>query len=587
MPNRSFESHVFMSYFFRLPSIASRSTVMQLAWFRSVTALLLVGILFPGWAEGQDADDVLPEHPNVLWITVEDMSPRLPSYGDSTAVTPNIDRLAEEGVRYTRFFANVPVCAPARSSIITGMYATSYGAQHMRTMRRTAALSQITDPELLAIPTYEAVPPPEAKMFPEYLRAHGYYTTNNGKEDYQFAPPETAWDESSGRAHWRNRPDPDQPFFAVFNIGATHESQVWERADDPMDIDTSLVELPPYYPDTPIVRRDLARHYDNIQIMDSEVGEILQQLEEDGLLEETIVFFFSDHGDGLPRAKRWLYDSGLHVPFIIRWPDGRDTGTIDEELHSFVDLAPTMLSLANIPIPDHMQGQAFLGEQRSPPRRYVYATKDRMDPALDNARATRDTRFKYIYNYHPDRPFVQFLPYRDQMALMRELLQYHEEDRLEGPERLWFRQTKPAEELYDTVDDPHEINNLADDPAYREKLEELRAELVRWQEETGDLALIPETELIKKLWPPDGVQPETAPVQIEYPSTEFEDAVTVSLASATDGASIGYRLDDDPVWQVYTGPFQITESATLHVHAHRIGFGPSRIDSIRFVKSGP
>lgn len=545
----------------------------------------LIGISFLSGcvSEAGDPAETL-QRPNILWITVEDLSPHFPSYGDSTVQTENIDRLAAEGQRYTRFFATVPVCAPARSSIITGMYPTSYGAQHMRTMTRTAALSDITDPELLAIPTYEAVPPPEVKLFPEILREHGYYTTNNSKQDYQFVAPVTAWDESSGRAHWRNRPDPDQPFFAVFNITTTHESQVWERADDPLEVDPAAVKVPPYYPDTPVVRRDLARHFNNVRIMDAQVGEILQQLEDDGLQDETIVFFFSDHGDGLPRAKRWLYDSGLHVPFIVRWPDGRNAGTTDDELHSFIDLAPTILSLADIPIPTYMQGQPFLGARQASPRQYVFATKDRMDPALDNARAVRDKQFKYIYNYHPDRPFVHFLPYRDRMPLMQELHRYNKEGLLTGPQKLWFRKTKPPEELYDTVNDPYEINNLADVPAYRDKLEELRGALQQWQEETGDLGIIPETDLIKKLWPPDGVQPETAPVEMQYSDTEFEDAVTVTLASPTDGASIGYRLNDGPTWQVYTEPFQVTENATLFVQAHRIGFKPSRIDSVQFRK---
>lgn len=573
-----------MSDFFRFLSFADtiRSWVIVVA---GILAGPLVGSAVVSCASNPGIADEVSERPNIVWITIEDMSPRLPSYGDSTAATPNIDRLAGRGVRYTSFFATVPVCAPARSSIITGMYPTSYGAQHMRTMRRTAALSEITDPELLAIPTYEAVPPPDVRVFSEILRAHGYYATNRGKHDYQFEAPVTAWDESSSRAHWRNRPDSDQPFFSVFNIGTTHESQVWERADEPLNIDPQRVELPPYYPDSPVIRRDLARHYNNIQLMDAEVGEILQQLEEDGLLDETIVFYFSDHGDGLPRAKRWLYDSGLHVPFIIRWPDGRGGGSVDESLHSFVDLAPTMLSLAGIPIPDYVHGQAFLGAASASPRRYVFASKDRMDPALDNARAVRDHRFKYIFNYHPERPFVQYLPYRDQMELMQELHRHHEEGLLRGPQQLWFRQTKPVEELYDTVNDPHEINNLADDPAYLEKLEELREALRTWQDETRDLALIPEPELIKKLWPPNGIQPRTAPVSIDYPGTHFQEAVSVSLSTPTEGASIGYRINEDPVWYVYTGPIRLTDTATLRVQAHRIGFKPSPVDSVRFVKT--
>ncbi|RMG75345.1 MAG: DUF229 domain-containing protein, partial [Bacteroidetes bacterium] len=416
----------------------------------------------------------LPFRPHILWITTEDMSPRLACYGDSIAHTPNLDRLAAQGVRYTHAFSVSGVCAPSRAALITGMYPTTIGAQHMRTMKRTAALADITDPELLAIPTYEAVPPPEVRCFPELLRAAGYYCTNNAKEDYQFTRPITAWDESSNQAHWRNR-NSGQPFFAVFNIGITHESQVWARADEPWLIDTSAVEVPPYYPNTPIVRRDLARHYNNIQLMDGRVGEILAELEAEGLLDSTIIFFFGDHGDGLPRAKRWCYDSGLRVPLLIRWPKALGGGSVDSSLVSFVDFAPSVLSIAGVPVPGWMQGQAFLGPQRADtPRAYIYAARDRMDPAIDNVRAVRDQRYKYLRNYMPERPYVQFLPYRDRMGLMQELLRLDAAGELEGPQRLWFRQTKPREELFDCLADPHEIHDLAGDPRYAAKLAELR-----------------------------------------------------------------------------------------------------------------
>jgi N-sulfoglucosamine sulfohydrolase len=385
----------------------------------------------------------LPLRPHILWITTEDMSPRLASYGDAVAHTPHLDRLAAQGVRYTRAFSVSGVCAPSRAALITGMYPTTIGAQHMRTMKRTSALADITDPELLAIPTYEAVPPSEVRCFPERLRAAGYYCTNNAKEDYQFTRPVTAWDESSQKAHWRNR-RPGQPFFAVFNIGITHESQVWARAEEPWVVDTSQVVVPPYYPNTPIVRRDLARHYNNIQLMDARVGEILGELEADGLLDSTVIFFFGDHGDGLPRAKRWCYDSGLQVPLLIRWPDALRAGTVDSSLVSFVDFAPSVLSGGWRAHPRLDAGPGLFGAAAGRhPRSYIYAARDRMDPAIDNVRAVRDRRFKYLRNYMPERPYVQFLPYRDRMGLMQELLRLHEAGQLEGPQKLWFRETKP------------------------------------------------------------------------------------------------------------------------------------------------
>jgi len=522
---------------------------------------------------------------NILWITVEDMSPRLPSYGDSVAKTPHLDQLAAEGLRFSRAFSISGVCAPSRAALITGMYPTTIGAQHMRTMTRTSALADITDPELLAIPTYEAVPPPEVKCFTEYLRAEGYYCTNNSKEDYQFTRPITAWDESSNKAHWRNRPQ-GKPFFSVFNIGVTHESQVWERADEPMRIDTTLITVPPYYPNTPTVKRDLARHYTNIQLMDSLVGNILDELATDGLTDSTIIFFYSDHGDGLPRAKRWVYDSGLQVPLIVRWPDGSYAGETYEELVSFVDFAPTMLSLTGIDIPEYMQGQAFLGEQQADtPRSYIFAARDRMDPAIDCRRAVRDKRYKYIRNYMPDRPYVQFLPYRDRMSMMQELLKLDEAGKLVGAQATWFQDTKPLEELYDTETDPYEIHNLAEDPAYEEKLLELRSAHLEWKMRTNDWGLIPETELKKQLWPPDGEQPITQPVVFHYEDSTFSDQVTVELQSPTEGASIAYTFESDSTnWQLYHEPLLLDESKTLYAQAIRIGYKHSPMRRVHFDK---
>ncbi len=306
---------------------------------------------------------VLPQssspRPNILWISTEDISPDLGCYGDSYSITPNLDRLAAEGVRYTNAFATAPVCAPSRSAIITAMYPTTIGSMHMRS---------------------KAVPPAGVKAFTEYLRASGYYCTNNSKTDYNFEappsnrPPDTVWDESSNRAHWRNRTDRNQPFFAVFNLNVTHESQIRvpdeqykqnvARLKPDQFHDPAKALLPPYYPDTPLVRKDWARYYDNITAMDYLVADILKQLEEDGLAQNTIVFFWGDHGRGLPRAKRFVYDSGLRVPLIVRWPGQLKPGTVNDELVCLFDLGPTALSLAGVPVPAHMQAQAILGSTK-------------------------------------------------------------------------------------------------------------------------------------------------------------------------------------------------------------------------------
>jgi len=514
--------------------------------------------------------------PNILWITCEDMSPRLGCYEDPIARTPTIDKLASEGIRYTNAYSISGVCAPSRSALITGMYPTTIGSMHMRTMTRTSAIDKITDPELLAIPTYEAVPPPEVKCFTEYLRAMGYYCSNNSKEDYQFKRPITAWDESSQKAHWKNR-RPGQPFFSVFNFTVTHESQVWSRAGDTLITDPNKVVVPPYYPDSPIIRRDIARHYDNIALMDAQVNDILSQLKADGLEDSTIIFFFSDHGDGLPRAKRWIYDSGIKVPLIIKYPGNWQAGNVTDELVSFVDFAPTVLSLAGIEVPDHLQGQAFAGSQRAEPRDYIYAAKDRMDPAMDNRRAVRDKRHKYIRNYMPDRPYVQFLPYRDQMALMQELFRYEKEGKLDQVQALWFQKTKPIEELYDTWEDPYEVNNLASDPRSHDILERLRDEHLKWKEETKDWGLIPETELIKELWPPDGIQPGTADPEFNIKENTESGMLLVSLSCSTPGSSIAYMLDDSEHWLLYSKPFEVSNEVRVSAQAIRIGYKPSEI----------
>ncbi len=505
---------------------------------------------------------------NILWLSVEDMSPHLNCYGDSTVPTPNINKLASEGVRYTNAYSTYGVCAPSRHSIITGMYPSSTGAMAMRTWTRTSAIDDITDPELLNIPVYEATPPAGVKCFSEYFRAAGYYCTNNSKTDYQFRPPLTAWDESSNAAHWRNRPDKQMPFFAVFNNGTTHESGTFKRRS-PRVTDLSKIKVPPYYPDIPEVREDLAKHYDNIHAMDQWVGEMMQQLEDDELLDNTIVVFFSDHGDGLPRAKRWVYDSGIKIPLIVRWPNGKGAGTVNENLVSFIDFAPTMLSLANLPIPDYMEGQVFLGEKKATPRKYIYAFRDRMDPAPETIRAVRDKRFKYVRNYRPDLPYIGFIPYRDRAQMTKEILKMKEEGKLGENQWQFWAEKKPLEELYDTETDPHEINNLATNPNYFGKLAELRQAHFSFMDEFGDLGMMPETELIKKLWPPNGEQPTTA-----TPSVKVENKV-MTLSSETEGASIAYRFSDAENWQLYSEPVSVKKQKQVEAMAIRIGWKPS------------
>jgi N-sulfoglucosamine sulfohydrolase len=520
-------------------------------------------------------DEDLGFRPNILWITCEDMSPHLGCYGDSLAKTPNLDQLAQEGILFTNVYSVSGVCAPSRAAIITGLYPTSFGAQHMRTLARTASIDKVTDPEALAIPVYEAVPPPDVKCFPEYLRAAGYYCTNNHKTDYQFHPPLTVWDENSSKAHWKNR-KPGQPFFAVFNIEITHESQIWQRADDPLITDPKTVPVPPYYPDSPVVRRDLARMYDNITLMDQQVGKFLAELGSVGLRDSTVIFFYSDHGDGTPRAKRWVYDSGIHVPLIVRFPGKEGAGKIVDEMISFIDLAPTVLSLAGISIPDYMHGRAFLGNQEGKEPEFIFAARDRMDPAIDNMRAVRDKRYKYIRNYLPERPYVQFIPYRDQMALMQELFKFERENKLDDVQKIWFSKTKPEEELYDLKNDPYEIKNLATDPEYINILKRMREAHEQWKIKFDPYSLIPESDLVKLLWPPDGVQPVTEPVQFSMENN------ILYLFCDTRGASIAYQLssqNNKDRWQLYSSPVDFEKGDTLKAVTIRIGYKQSPVNT--------
>jgi arylsulfatase A-like enzyme len=488
------------------------------------------------------------------------MSMHLESYGDSTIKTPNINRLAREGVRYSQAYSISGVCAPSRSALITGMYPTTIGAHNMRTLQDISR----------EVPYYSAVPPPEVKTYSEYLRAGGYYCTNNVKTDFQFETPISAWDENSNKAHWRNRPR-DKPFFSVFNFMITHESQIWARKDEPLLVDPKKVKVPPIYPDTEIIKRDIARNYTNIIRMDEQVGKVLRELEADGLLDKTIIFFYSDHGSGLPFFKRELYDRGLRVPLIIRYPDKAGAGTWNDEMVSFVDFGPSVLSLAGVPVPEHMQGQAFVGPQKAKtPRKYIYAARDRMDSEYDIVRAVKDKRYKYIRNYQPQKPVMQNIQYRLNMDMMNEIIKLEKEGNLNEVQSLWFKKTKPAEELYDTDVDPFETKNLAEDPKYHDKLVELRSAHEQWERDTRDLGFTPEKDLFLSMWP-KGIQPVT-----ENVVAEFNRMTSMVTLKCQPGASIVYKTDPaEKGWLLYTGAFKVKPKSEVKATAIRYGYKQS------------
>lgn len=457
--------------------------------------LLLIVVLLLGASTLNAAD-----RPNILWLSTEDMSPNLGCYGDADAHTPHIDELAAEGIRFANAFVPCPVCATCRSSIITGVYSAALGTHHMR--------SKVTIPA-------------EIRCFPEYLRGAGYYCTNNEKQDYNFKTPPGSWDESSHQATWQNRPTKETPFFAVFNFTGTHESSI--RGDEPKYSQTiaklppevlqdpAKLKLPPYYPDTPKVRAHWARSYNVVAALDLWIAERLAELDAAGVADDTIVFFWSDHGAGMPRHKRWLYDTGTHVPLIVYVPEKWrhlvpcKPGEVRDQLVSLVDLGPTVLNLAGVEIPAYMQGQPFLGPNLPAPRQYVYGTRDRMDESYDMLRSVRDGRYKYIRNYRPDRPYSQHQGYGDNSDIMREWRRLAAAGELNESQALFMREHKPVEELYDTEVDPYELNNLADDPSQADRLSELSVALDAWMLDIRDLGVIPEG-MLSRIVPTDGTR---------------------------------------------------------------------------------
>jgi uncharacterized sulfatase len=476
-----------------------------------VAAQSLIGQVF---AQGQ-------KRPNFLWISTEDIGPMHGCYGDPVAVTPAIDQLAAEGVRYTNAYTCAGVCSPSRYSIITGRYPTSDGTQHMR--------SGISSQGPL---NYYTKLPEGVRFFTSYLRDAGYYCTNNSKQDYQVDTPPDAWDVSGRSAHWRNRTDASQPFFHVVNFTTTHESRthrlgppvsrarsqgltaedvhglpIQDRGQLPESrrVDPADVVVPPYYPDTPDVRQLIAQNYDNVSTMDMQCEAVVRQLEEDGLAEDTVVFYWSDHGGPLARGKRTIYDSGIHVPLIVRIPEkfrvgGQGTpGSVDTHMMSFIDFAPTMLNLAGLAVPSFIQGRSFLGPNLGQERHYIYAARDRMDERYDTVRAVRDKRFKYIRNYQPHKPLYQYIDYAERGPIQKEIRRLGAEGSLPAAAAAMLSPTKTAEELYDLEADPHEINNLADSDDHRDTLDRLRAAHEAWVVDTRDTGLLPEPVMIDEL----------------------------------------------------------------------------------------
>ncbi|MDD2380584.1 MAG: sulfatase-like hydrolase/transferase [Mariniphaga sp.] len=454
----------------------------------------------------------IPEElPNILWLTSEDNSPFLGCYGDEFATTPNLDKLASEGFLYTHAYANAPVCAPTRNTIITGVYANSGGNQHMR--------SYYSKSEVV-------------KTYPEFLREVGYYCTNNVKTDYNTdsIDPQEIWDECSNKAHYKNRA-PGQPFFAVFNTTISHESSIHKSIpNEKLRHNPEEVPIPPHHPATPEMKHDWAQYYDKVEDMDAQIGVWLQELEDAGLADNTIVFYYGDHGGVVARSKRYVYETGTRVPFIIRIPEkykylfpAKETGSQVNRIISFVDLAPTLLSIAGIPVPEFLQGNAFLGRQKTEDPQYAFMFRDRMDERYDMSRAVRDHKYRYIRNYMPFRVYGQHLDYLWRAPSIRSWEEAYLNGECNEIQSIFWN-TKPVEELYDTENDPWEVNNLAGDPTYKDVLERMRKANREWVSRIKDTGFFPEADRVDRVG--------------EEPMYDYLRAGKVDLESIIDAAEI-------------------------------------------------
>ena len=440
------------------------------------------------------------DQPNIIWITAEDMSPTLGCYGDNYARTPNIDKLCAQSIKYTHAFATSPVCSPSRACLINGLIASSQGSHQMRS----------------------DYPLPDYMLgFPKILRDKGYFTSNNVKTDYNSGHAdkiiEASWDQNSHTAHWRNRKD-EQPFFSIFNIMTSHQSRsmVWSEKKFKNDVqskltkeeihDPTLAPIPPYYPDTPIIRKTVARYYDCVTAMDKKVGELLKQLDEDNLLEETIIFFYSDHGSGMPRHKRIPLDSGLHVPLLVKIPEKfkslapHNNGSSINRLVTFEDFGPTVLSLLDISQPSYMKGIPFLGHNNAAPRKYAFAHRDRIDEVIDMSRSVRSHRYLYVRNYMPNLSWNQQSAWPDQGEINHEFYKIGKDVqglKLSAAQFHFVGPTKAKEELYDCVADPQNLFNLANSPLHKKILSEMREAHREYLVRSKDLGFIPELELAR------------------------------------------------------------------------------------------
>ena len=526
------------------------------------------------------------ERPNILVIMADDMSLRINALGDKTAITPNLDELVKNGTSYMNAFTTAGVCACSRSALLTGKNQISIGSMHMRTSSGGSV-------------PYLAVPEAHIKAFPEILRKQGYFTFTNDKLDYQFSGifpgsgPFTIWNSEKDKFGWRNRKN-SEPFFGMINLIITHESGIFRGKMN--SVDTQAIKLmqqtrqllyeapvkpenvvvPPFLPDTSEVRKDIARAYNNIYILDIEVKEIIDQLKKDNILDDTIIIFTSDHGDGLPRYKRELFDTGINVPFIILVPkkfsSWQKPGEKIYDLVSFLDIAPTVLDLAGVSIPSYMDGKSIFGSEKND---YIFAARDRLDSFKGKTRAVRNKDYKFIKNYSLGIVGAQKLSFRENLMSMKELRKMYENNELNEIQKIWL-ELIPELQLYDLNEDPYEINNLAYDPNYKEKVLLLENVLEQWIEKNNFHGHLEEEDLIEVFWPAN-TQPQT-----KEPLYSVENGLLhLKNNAVSKDASIGFSYDGKN-WEVYSEPIEIKKNNKIYFKAVRYGWKESETKIVKF-----
>jgi arylsulfatase A-like enzyme len=470
-------------------------------------------------ADSQTAAKAAEGKPNILWITSEDHGPEMGCYGDKNARTPNVDALAAKGMLFKRAWSVAPVCAPARTAIISGLYPSSSGGIHMRSM--------------VSLPA-------GMKMYPQYLREAGYYCTNNSKTDYNLREPGKVWDESSGKAHWNKRAA-GQPFFAIFNSTKSHESQIRTRPHSQI-ADPAKMRVPAYHPDSAEVRQDWAQYYDKVSEADADAGKRLQELEEAGLAADTIIFYYGDHGSGMPRGKRWPSNSGLHVPLVVffpeKWkhlaPKEYTAGGQSDRMVSFVDLAPTLLSIVGVKPPEWMQGRAFAGPHQGEAPQFLFGERGRMDERMDLVRSVTDGRYVYLRNYFPHVSQAQHVDYQFQTPTTRFWRALFEEGKTSDAQSIFWRVPKDAEELYDLQNDRDEVRNLAASAEHHAVLEKLRKAQREHLVAVRDICFLPENEMHTRA---AGSTPyDLARDEMKYPQARI--VAAAELASSLDPSAL-------------------------------------------------